>query len=166
MNCKSMLHHVAFAGVVFLTGCASQQGGASEEQADPTAVRAAVEGIWEEYSASYNSDDLERWLSLWTDDGVQMPPDEPPVVGKERIRVRNQGVLDLFVIDLSITNQEVEAAGEWAYARGVYRATLTPKDGAATVELDGKYMTILKRQSDGSWKIHRDIFNSNVAEVN
>ena len=127
------------------------------------AVTAGVEDIWKEYSASLNAGDLERWLSLWTDDGVQMPPDEPPVVGKDRIRVRNQGFLDRFTFDMSITNHEVGAAGDWAYARGVFKATLTPKQEGDPILIDGKYMTILRRQSDGSWKIHRDIFNSNVA---
>ncbi len=36
------------------------------------------------------------------------------------------------------------------------------KEGGEAVTVDGKYMTILQRQPDGSWKIHRDIVNSNV----
>jgi ketosteroid isomerase-like protein len=39
---------------------------------------------------------------------------------------------------------------------------MTPKQGGKTIPIDGKYMTILAKQSDGFWKIHRDIFNSNV----
>jgi ketosteroid isomerase-like protein len=35
--------------------------------------------------------------------------------------------------------------------------------GGRPISIDGKYMTILERQADGSWKIHRDIFNSNTA---
>lgn len=157
---------VSLGVLVVLAGCASQQQGASEQQGDQAAVNAAVEEIWKEYSASLNAGDLERWLSLWTEDGVQMRPDESPVVGKEQIRVRNQRFLDLFTVDIGITNEEVGAAGDWAYARGVYKATLTPKQGGDPILIDGKYMTILMRQSDGSWKIHRDIFNSNVAATN
>jgi ketosteroid isomerase-like protein len=36
------------------------------------------------------------------------------------------------------------------------------KDGGEPIPYDGKFLTIFKRQSDGSWKIHRDIYNSNV----
>jgi uncharacterized protein (TIGR02246 family) len=124
---------------------------------------AAVDGIWKEYAASLNAGDIDRWVALWTDDGVQLPPDEPPVVGKEKIRARNGAVLQKFNFDIGITNQEVHTAGDWGYSRGVYRATLTPKQGGAAIPIDGKFMTILARQGDGSWKIHRDIFNSNVA---
>ena len=126
----------------------------------------SIEDLWREYCASLNAGDLDRWLLLWTEDGVQMPPDEPPAIGTDRIRDRNQGFLDLFEFDISITNEELETAGDWAYARGVFQATLTPKQEGDTVEVDGKFMTILRRQPDGSLKIHRDIFNSNVSRAN
>jgi ketosteroid isomerase-like protein len=92
-----------------------------------------------------------------------MPPGEPAVVGKERIRARNGVGLDRFKFDMGITNEEVRVAGNWAFIRGTYKATLKPKQGGAPVLIDGKYMSILAKQPDGSWKIHRDIFNSNVA---
>ena len=125
-------------------------------------ITAAVNEIYNQYSSSLNSGDIDRWISLWTDNGVQMPPDSPPVIGKEQIRASNKGVLDQFTFNMGITNEEVRVAGDWAFARGTYTATLTPKEGGEAIFIDGKYMTILERQPDGSWKIHRDIFNSNV----
>ena len=53
-------------------------------------------------------------------------------------------------------------SGDQAVARGTYAATVTPKDGSEEIFIDGKYMTLLKRQPDGSWKIFRDIYNSNM----
>lgn len=49
--------------------------------------------------------------------------------------------------------------GDWAFSRGNYTATQTVQGN--TVEVDGKFMTIFRRQDDGQWKIYRDIFNSN-----
>jgi uncharacterized protein (TIGR02246 family) len=148
---------LVLVALIGLGGCASQKG---QDQADATA---AVNQVWKEYSASLNAGDMDRWVALWTEDGVQMPPDEPAVVGKESIRARNRRVADQFAFDIGITNVEVRTAGDWAFARGTYRASLTPKQGGKPIPIDGKYMTILARQADGSWKIHRDIFNSNVA---
>ena len=135
--------------------------GCSREQQKMSAAT-AVDAIWKEYSESLNAGDLERWLDLWTEDGIQMPPDERAVSGIDSIRARNEDMLDRFTFDIGITNQEVETAGNWAYARGSYKARLMPKGGGRPVTIDGKYMTILARQPDGSWKIHRDIFNSNT----
>ncbi len=159
---RTPVHHarrvLSVCAVIAFSGCASQGG---RDQKDATR---AVEDIWKEYSASLNAGDLERWLALWTDDGIQMPPGEAAVAGKERIRTRNGGFLDQFKFDMGITNEEVRVAGDWAFARGTYKASLIPKQGGAPVPINGKYMTILARQGDGSWKIHRDIFNSNVAD--
>lgn len=148
---------VVFGFVLLLAACSRQDG------ADRQPVSGAVDEIWKQYSSSLNSGDLDTWMSLWTEDGVQMPPGEPAVSGKDQIRSRNKAVLDRFTFDMGITNQEVEVAGDWAFARGTYKATLTPKEeGGEIVHIDGKYMTILQKQPDGSWRIHRDIFNSNV----
>ena len=131
--------------------------GAAEEDMD-----AVMEAIWTEYSDSIGAGDIERWVQAWVDDGIQMPPGEPAVMGKPNILARNSAAFEPFDVNMSITNQEVVAAGGWAYARGVYEATLMPKVGGQEIPVDGKYMTILQKQPDGAWKIYRDIFNSNV----
>jgi ketosteroid isomerase-like protein len=51
-------------------------------------------------------------------------------------------------------------AGDWAYDRGNYTLTVTPKPGKP-MEESGKYLAVCKRQPDGSWKISRLIYNSN-----
>jgi ketosteroid isomerase-like protein len=64
--------------------------------------------------------------------------------------------------EFEIFTEEVQTAGDWAYARGNYTALLDMKESGDQVPLDGKFLTIFEQQSDGSWLIHRDIFNSNV----
>ena len=157
-NKKLFQLSAAISSLLFLMiGCASESS--SDTQADEEAINA----IWSTYESSLEAGDIEAWLSLWTEDGVQMPPNEPPVIGKNQLRTRNGGALDIFAVEIDITNQEVGVAGDWAFSRGIYTATFAPKDGSEPIPVDGKFMTILKRQGDGAWKIHRDIFNSSVA---
>ena len=48
--------------------------------------------------------------------------------------------------------------------RGTYQWTLHPKSGTgADVTDNGKYVTVWELQDDGSWKISRDISNSDRA---
>jgi len=147
---------VCLGTALTLSGCASHRGD------DQAAAAVAIDSLLKEYAASLNSGDLDRWVALWTDDGIQMPPGEPAVVGKQHIRTRNGAGLDRFKFDMGITNEELRVAGDWAYIRGTYKATLQPKQGGEPVLIDGKYMSILAKQPDGSWKLHRDAFNSNV----
>ena len=151
---------LAVALLMLLGACSSPK--AIDLEADV----AAVNQIWTQYSSSLNAGDIDRWVSLWTDDGVQMPPGEPSIIGKDQIRLRNNAVVEQFTFNMEISNEEVGVAGDWAFSRGTYAATLTPKAGGEPVHIDGKYMTILRRQLDGTWKIHRDVFNSNVPPNN
>lgn len=56
--------------------------------------------------------------------------------------------------------------GSWdlAYSVGTYRVTLTPrKAGAKPLPTDeGKFLEVLKKQADGSWKIVYDMWSSNA----
>ena len=60
-----------------------------------------------------------------------------------------------------LNTMAVEGSGDVAYAVGTYRMALTPKKaGAKPLPVDeGKYIEVLKRQDDGSWKIVYDIWN-------
>ncbi|MGI9225530.1 MAG: YybH family protein, partial [Woeseiaceae bacterium] len=106
---------VGFSSLLFLMiGCAS------EDSPDTQADEDAINAIWSTYVSSLEAGDIDMWLSLWTEDGVQMPPNEPPVIGKDQLRTRNGGALDLFTVEIDITNQEVGVTGDWAFSRGVY----------------------------------------------
>ncbi len=126
-------------------------------------VTAAINAIWDEYEASILAGDPDRWIELWEEDGVQLPPGNPPVAGREAIydRISND-LASTAYSEFAITNEDVEVNGDLAFARGNYVLTFAPKSGGEPMDLDGKYMTIFHQQPDGSWKIYRDIFNSNV----
>lgn len=121
--------------------------------------KVAIRDIWSTYSAARVAGDAETWLALWDAGGLQMPPGMPA----RGLDVLMVGVPKVFaaggVTSMTIDPIEIEVAGDWAYTRGAY-ASERIVDGNP-VMVDGKFMTILRRQDDGSWKIYRDIFNSN-----
>ena len=135
-----------------------QQGVSVDVEADI----AAIEDLVNEYGATVNAGDLDLWISLWADDGIQMPPNAPAVIGKEQIRANNESMFAEFVLEMVVTNKEVRVAGDLAFARGTYTLSLTPKAGGETTTIDGKYLSIVERQTDGSWKFARDCFNDNA----
>ncbi|MDA2931041.1 DUF4440 domain-containing protein [Acidobacteria bacterium AH-259-O06] len=121
----------------------------------------AINGLREEYIATANAGDVDGWLATLTDDAVFMPPNEPAVTGKEAIRSWVvKSFFDPFDIQLSLSHEEVEVAGDWAFVQGPFSYSLTPKAGGEVIEESGKFIDILKRQSDGSFKYARAIWNS------
>jgi uncharacterized protein (TIGR02246 family) len=135
-------------------------GAAMPLAADEASDRAAIRDLWQTYQTSRVEGDADTWLGLWHPGGIQMPPGVPARSFNEV----EEGVRASFapgvVTSMQIDPQEIQILGDWAYARGVYTSGRTV-DGEE-VEIDGKFMTILRRQDDGSWKIYRDIFNSNT----
>jgi uncharacterized protein (TIGR02246 family) len=135
-------------------------GAALPLSADEASDEAAIRDLWQTYQTARVEGDADTWLNLWHEEGIQMPPGTPA----RGFDLVEEGVRASFapgvVSSMEIDPQEIQVLDDWAYARGVYTSARTV-DGQE-VEVDGKFMTILRRQDDGSWKIYRDIFNSNT----
>ena len=149
-----------FAADAMLTviGCALMINGDARMKSNEAAIRA----MGEKYAEYVNSGDLERYMSVWAEEGIQMPPNAPAVSSRESIRLAMMPLFDGFHLKMSINDQEIKIAGDWAYSRGTYALDMTPKAGGDSIHVDGKALTIWQRQPDGSWLISRDCFNSNI----
>ena len=112
--------------------------------------------------AALNTNDPDAWVACFAPDAVQMPPNDPPNIGTDHIRAWSSGMLAAFRAEFSLDIDEVTLAGDdWAFERGTYTIGLTPKAGGTPIRDTGKYLTIYRRQTDHSWLMARDIWNSN-----
>ncbi len=130
-------------------------------------IEADVEAIKEmlnQYAVAGNTGDFDLWISLWADDGIRMAPDAPAVIGKEQIREAMKPAFDQMTLDITITIEDAKVYGDLGLTRCKYTLDMTPKAGGETIHAmrDGKALTLYERQSDGSWKIVYDCFNSNM----
>ena len=140
---------------------APEQPDPAAEAAIRAADRAALEAIAREYEAAFSAGDADALVALHADDAIRMPPNAPLVMGQEAIRAAYQTTFEQFAAKITLSLEEVEVAGDWAFVRGTSPVTATPKAGGEPLQDEGKYLSIRKRQSDGSWKIFRSIWNSN-----
>jgi len=123
----------------------------------------AINEVLPQYAVAVNTGDFDLWISLWADDGVQMPPGTPSRIGKEQIGEAAKPAFDKMNRDITIHIEEAKVYGDLGLTRCTYTLKMTPKAGGETITLpDGKALTLYGRQSDGSWKIIYDIFNSNA----
>lgn len=123
----------------------------------------AINELYDQYCLAANTGDLDLFISLWADDATRMDPDLPAIVGKENIRAHFKVPFEQFNTNVAIYGEtEVHVSGDLAFSRGTYTLSLTPKEGGPTTYIDGKWLDILKRQADGSWKIYIDCVNYNA----
>ncbi len=107
--------------------------------------------------------------SLFTADAVVMPPGKNFSRGKQQRDEAMQEAATAMsgweVIEYNENFEELEILGEteieWGTVSGVMRAKSPP---GAVVTTSYKVMRVLKRQPDGSWKIHRTIWNDGPRE--
>ena len=121
---------------------------------------AQVYELWLEVAAALNNGDLERWLALWSDDGIQMPPGAPRRQGVAEIRKELQSLFDSFDLsEMAIQTEEVRILGDWALTHGTFTFGRTPREWGETKRYTGSFLDVLKKQVDGSWKIAIECFN-------
>ena len=117
------------------------------------------------YAERANAGDLEGWLALWCDDGVQMPEAAPARTGVDAIREAMAPVFADLHLNVEIHAVRVaEAEADIGFTHCDYSISATPKSGgdAFDVMRDGKALTVYRRQQNGSWKIAYDCVNSNL----
>jgi len=143
----------------FTFGC-QQQAEEAKPTVDIEADVAAIESLADETMKAFNEGDLERYLSLLTDDVVWMAPTQPSAIGKDA--AKNWVEFDLITHEVAITVEEVQVLGDWAFMRAIWIGSRTQKDSGEKFEFNNKGLYLLRRQADGSWKISYVMFNSNT----
>jgi ketosteroid isomerase-like protein len=154
-----------FIALLPLLALACSQPAETEPVEEPTqemdmdALKAEIQAMEDAYAAAENAGDIDGILAYYADDAVNMPNEEPIVVGKEAIRNR-----------LSDEMAEAESEGkergtitfklEQLYADGdllveAGSSEYTSPDGKVST---GKYVSIFEKR-DGKYVCVRDIWN-------
>jgi len=122
--------------------------------------RSAISNLEKTYLESILSKDETGLRTVLADDAITMPPNAPANVGIEAII---NGVKESPALkEASTEYDEIEGIGELAYARGTF-AVIVQVNDTTELPVNGKFMEVWKKQADGSWKLSRDIWNSNQA---
>ena len=142
-----------------LTGFIHEISGQSKLQKDKDAITAVSSAR----AKAFNEGNAELIAMYFTEDAVLMAPGQPASTGKEAVRAYYQTIFDNYKTELESYYEEVEVSGDLAYGRGEAVVRLTPTKGGASTVAKSKYLNILRRQPDGSWKTTHDIWNGNDA---
>jgi uncharacterized protein (TIGR02246 family) len=130
---------------------------------DTSAEMPKIDALRNQFLTAFNAGDVPGILATYTDDAVVMAPNNEPMTGRQAIQAYYEGFFGQFTPHLELTPTESLVLGpDWALDRGGSKVTLTPKTGGEAMNDAGKYLVLLKKQADGSWKVARDIDNSNT----
>ena len=133
---------------------------AADTQAESQAIRDG-ETAW---AKEWQAKDADKIVSHYAPDAALLVTDRPAMNGTDAIKSGIGGMLKDPHLSLTFapTLVVVAKAGDVAYTQGTYTMTFTdPKSRRILIE-KGKYVTVYKKEPDGSWKAVEDIDNADA----
>jgi uncharacterized protein (TIGR02246 family) len=110
-----------------------------------------------QWSVAFSTGDNAALAAMYTPNAQLLPMHSEIVSGMEAIQQFWQGVIASGVKGATLTTIEVDEQGDTAYEVEKYELR-----GEGNKVLDhGKYVVVWKR-GQGKWRLHRNIWNSNM----
>jgi ketosteroid isomerase-like protein len=159
MDLMKPRHSVVLAACLVLSLFLPSSAGGKPPKNPADAVRAADE----EWMKVFAAKDLDKSVAFCEGNGAVLPPNAPIAQGRQAIA---KSLAGFFAFpNLKITwhadQADVARSGELGYTRGTYQMSFTDA-GGKTIPDNGKYVTVWRKQADGSWKVVLDIFNTDL----
>lgn len=120
-------------------------------------AREGIEATNRQLEAAIAEGSGEAAAACYTEDGQLLPPGSPVVTGHEAIAAFWQAGVDSGIGGVTLTTLEVEGHRKTATEVGAFEI----RDGEGNAIGEGSFVVLWKK-TDGGWKLHRDIWNSNA----
>lgn len=127
---------------------------------------AAIRQLQADWNRAVEAGSVDGYAAVLDDDIELLPTDAEPINGVDNYRAMLTGVFssDTFKVEV-IGPASIEVDGDRAYARYDYIIHRTPKDATETVSSYRKFLDVMRRQDDGSWRVYKHIWNYNEPDV-
>lgn len=102
-------------------------------------------------------------MALWSNDGVDMLPGTPPIIGKPAIaKFLDDAAANLKgyrVTKQAVDYHDLQICDDWASEWGNTHQVVQPPDGKPPIEIFGKVTLILHKEKEG-WRIKQEMWNA------
>lgn len=139
------------AGIVMVVACLP----VDEKDTGLAELERSIADFYE----AVESGDNDRRAEMFTDGAMMLPNNGAIIRGKERIGEVVRGGEGWVFRIRNLERVELNLSGDLAYSVNEYEYTWH-HEGDAPVWHPTKNIHIWRRQPDGSWKLHADIWNS------
>jgi uncharacterized protein (TIGR02246 family) len=117
----------------------------------------------QEWPQALLAGDAAAAAGMHAEDAVRLGSNEPLLKGRANIQASLEEWFSMFdVTEFTQTVEDIDARGDLAYVRGSARSVKTRLDTGELIADQGKYVAIMRGQSDGSWLTDIAIWNSDL----
>ena len=120
--------------------------------------RAAITTMGDRYLQALVDDDVTALASLFVEDGIRLVSNGAVTHGRAAIQAIGSFASDF--ISFQIDNSTIGGEGDLAYSWMDYDLTSIASEGAEPSTFYGRFLTVMRKQPDGSWLFVAVMFNS------
>ncbi len=136
----------------------NQSNNSTQNNMEQSAEKSAIEKLLFSYRDALNTSDVNKVLSLYTNDGVFMPSNAPSAIGQEQIKGSYEFVFKTIQLNIEFFIDEILINGDYAFARTTSKGTILIHANGQTVAEENRELFVLQK-TNGQWKISRYMFN-------
>jgi uncharacterized protein (TIGR02246 family) len=122
--------------------------------------REAIQDASARLVEAVNASDVDGVMTVWSDDGVIMPPHHPAVRGRRAIEHYFRELFQRARFRFVFTEAVITIGGDMATERIAYTAEMWPAGSNNSVTDLGKGLHVFVRDASGIWKLAADVWNS------
>jgi len=142
-----------------LAGCSD-----TPPRVDKAAIEKNIRAVEFDMAKSVAAKDAAAFSGHYTTDAIFMTPGEPSSKGRDAIRAAMTGMFadPNLKLDFSADRVEIADSGDLAATHGTYTLSATNPATKKPITDKGSYVTVFRKQADGTWLAVLDINTSEV----
>jgi uncharacterized protein (TIGR02246 family) len=122
--------------------------------------RAAIKELIDKQVETSLARDFDALSELFTEDAIYMQPNYPIHQGKEAVLAFIEAFPTLTEFTVEIF--EMKGYGDLAFMRGSYTFEANVEGMESPIQDKGKWIDIVRKENDGSWRLARVIYSSDL----
>lgn len=163
---KRIWIYIALAAAAGILALAAPDGRGAEAADEGAEDVAGIRALYAAWNDAVENGDVPGYLAVLDEDVELMPTDAPPIQGRDNYGVFLGPVFtsDRFEIEVA-EPAAIEIDGDLAWARYDYIIHRLPAGSDTRISSYRKFLDVLKRQPDGSFRVLKHIWNYNEPGV-
>jgi ketosteroid isomerase-like protein len=162
----STMTAAALAAALALAGCERNEDhkAGQNASADTAAAADAIRADEMQWNRDYAARDVDAIMRHYADDGTLTGPGDNPQSGGAAIRATVARMVGdpNFRLEFAQDRAEVARSGDLGFTRGHFTLTFSDPAGRPGT-MRGTYLTVWRKQADGSWKAVEDMITPGPA---
>ena len=136
------------------------------DSASAEVARKEIEAFNVKFLEAHQRMDNAAIAGMWAEDGVSLLPETAAIAGRKAIAKFINDVVEQMpgyhMRRMELNFQGIEVSGDWASEWATEHQIVDPPPGKPVFEGYGKMLLVLHKESDGIWRIKREMWNQGV----